>query len=669
MTPTKPKDIRPMHYPFAALVGQEQLKTALLLAAVDPHIGGVLVCGEKGTAKSTAARALAALLPRLSVVAGCPFHCDPAAIWVECPHCGDVENRRAIEIPMPRVDLPLGATEDRVLGTLDFEQALREGRKALQPGLLASAHRGILYIDEVNLLSDHLVDVLLDAAAMGMNSVQREGIELVHPARFVLIGTMNPEEGELRPQLLDRFGLMVRVAAPREPSERAEIVRRRLAYEASPSDFAARWAADEAALRTRVARASELLPRVHVEDSLLELMTSVCCNMEVDGLRGDIVLYKTARAMAALDQRTVVTSADVTAAAELALAHRRRRRSRETPSYHPPEADRSSPEPPAPETASSRHEPRQNPSSTESAADHEDSRDGASQADEMPTRIFPLPPPEAVRPIELTPMTKTDPLVSRGRRNQAATERRGQYVRATADESPSDLAIDATLRAAAQRGAWSDGKLTIERGDLRQKQRSGRTGTLILFVVDASGSMAARRRMEAVKGTVLGLLVDAYHQRDQVAVISVRGAEAELLLPPTGSVQRAEEVLQSLPTGGRTPLAHALTLAGEVAGRTLRSAPDTKLLLVLLTDGKANVCLPATNCDPFQQALDAAAWWAAEALPALVLDTDSGYVRVGRAKELAAALGAEYLPLEELSADSLMLEIQQRRHALMPTGP
>ena len=300
-----------MHYPFSALVGQDQLKTALLLAAVDPRIGGVLICGEKGTAKSTAARALAALCPPIQVVAGCPFHCHPDAPWPECPHCSTLDHRTATEIPMPRVDLPLGATEDRVLGTLDLEQALRDGRKALQPGLLAAAHRGMLYIDEVNLLADHLVDVLLDAAAMGVNSVQREGIELTHPARFVLIGTMNPEEGELRPQLLDRFGLMVEVSGPREPELRAEVVRRRLAFEDLPLQFSAHWSDEQSRIRERIVTAGRLLNQIQVDDDLLGLITRLCCGVGSRRTARRHCALQDLAGPAALDGRTTVTTADV----------------------------------------------------------------------------------------------------------------------------------------------------------------------------------------------------------------------------------------------------------------------------------------------------------------------------------------------------------------------
>ncbi|MHB1559681.1 MAG: ATP-binding protein, partial [Isosphaeraceae bacterium] len=320
-----------MRYPFAALVGQEPLKTALLLIAIDPAIGGVLIRGEKGTAKSTAARALAALLPPLRLVPGCPFHCDPTAPALSCPHCGDTLDRErpAIEGSVPFVELPLGATEDRVLGSLDLERALHEGRRAFQPGLLAAAHRGILYVDEVNLLPDHLVDVLLDAAAMGVNVVQREGVSISHPARFLLVGTMNPEEGELRPQLLDRFGLMVEVSGPRETSRRVEVVRRRIAFEADPAEFEERWREEQARLRATIVAARERLVDVVLGDELLVLICELCCELGVEGLRADIAMHRTACALAALAGRTAVTAEDVREAAELVLPHRRGRRPHE----------------------------------------------------------------------------------------------------------------------------------------------------------------------------------------------------------------------------------------------------------------------------------------------------------------------------------------------------
>ncbi|MDP9392780.1 MAG: AAA family ATPase, partial [Actinomycetota bacterium] len=301
------------------------LKLALLLNAVSPGIGGVLVRGEKGTAKSTVVRALASLLPEVDVVAGCRFGCDPAAPDPSCPDGPHEVAAAPSTRPTRLVEMPVGASEDRVVGSLDIERALTEGVKAFEPGLLAAAHRGVLYVDEVNLLHDHLVDLLLDAAAMGRAHVEREGVSVSHAARFLLVGTMNPEEGELRPQLLDRFGLTVAVTASREPGERAEVVRRRLAYEAAPATFAAVWATEDAKLAKRVAAARSRLPQVVLSDAALRQVTAVCAAFDVDGLRGDLVTARAALALAAWHGRTEVLPEDVRTAALLALPHRRRR--------------------------------------------------------------------------------------------------------------------------------------------------------------------------------------------------------------------------------------------------------------------------------------------------------------------------------------------------------
>ena len=641
-------------YPFTAIVGQEQLKLALILNAIAPAIGGVLIRGEKGTAKSTAARGLAAVLPPIRVVAGCPFHCDPDAPWAECPHCAGRDDLQPEEVPVPFVDLPLGATEDRVLGTLDFERALREGRRAFEPGLLAAAHRGILYIDEVNLLADHLVDVLLDAAAMGVNTVQREGVAFTHPARFILVGTMNPEEGDLRPQLLDRFGLMVEVAGPREPDLRAKVVRRRIAFEANPEGFLQQWAGEQAALRRRIVEARERLSRVVLDDAMLTLITHLCSRFDVDGLRADIVLYKTARALAAWDGRSKVTVEHIHRAAELVLPHRRRRQPFEDPGM-----DHQQLEEAIQEWQEQHHKEEMDEASNDNDPSSSPSADG-------PEQVFDPSPPRAVRPLRVTSDDAT-PRATRGRRNPTPTRGHGHYIRAVPDEHPTDLALDATVRAAVRRGPGPDGQVAITPTDLHRKERVGRAGTLILFVVDASGSMAARQRMEAVKGATLSLLLDAYRQRDRVGIIAFRGPRAHLLLPPTNSVDVAERHLRTLPTGGRTPLAHALILARETLARARRSDPDLLALLVLLTDGKANVPLPDTAGDPWEQTLEAARALASEGIPALVLDTESNYVRVGRAKALAHALRAEHMYLEDLSASNLVLTLRQNM-LLSPRG-
>jgi magnesium chelatase subunit I len=314
-------------FPFSAIVGQDDMKLALLIAAVDPSIGGVLVFGDRGTGKSTAVRALAALLPPMKVVVGCPYNCDPAAPAKSCDICSarKVVALKGRSVPVPVVDLPLGATEDRVVGALDLERALTQGVKAFEPGLLARAHRGFLYIDEVNLLEDHLVDLLLDVAASGENVIEREGLSVRHPARFVLVGSGNPEEGELRPQLLDRFGLSVEVKTPTDLAQRVEVIRRRDAYERDPDAFVTSWHKDDARVRRRIVAARERLADVRVTDGALEQTTRLCMQLGTDGLRGELTLMRAARALAALDNAAEVTDEHLRRVAPSALRHRLRR--------------------------------------------------------------------------------------------------------------------------------------------------------------------------------------------------------------------------------------------------------------------------------------------------------------------------------------------------------
>lgn len=652
-------------YPFGALVGQEPLKTALLLGAVDPSLGGVLIRGEKGTAKSTAARALTRLLPPIRTTQGCPFRCDPDRPWLDCPCCTEsAEASPVVEIPTPHVDLPLGATEDRVLGTLDLDRVLRESRTSLKPGLLAQANRGVLYIDEVNLLPDHLVDALLDVATSGVNTVQRDGVSARHPARFLLIGSMNPEEGELRPQLLDRFGLMVEVAAPTDFELRAEVVRRRLAFECDPSEFSARWADEDRAIGRRIAEARQRLADVVVPDGLLTAIARLCCESQVDGLRADIALYKAARALAALDGRRQVRRDDLRTAAAFVLPHRRRRQPFQQPGLDQDAIDRA--------LGDDGDDERDTPSPSESRNGSEERDDSLDRHEPGSSEPDDGPPSEgdAERVIDpggpiATPRLDPDPVenvreVRLGTHpvRAAATATRGRYVRAVANESPRDLAVDATLRAAARRGAGVDGVLTIERGDLHDKRREAPAGALIVFVVDASGSMGARKRMEAVKAAVLALLGDAYQRRDQTAVVAFRGARAEVALAPSRSVERAESVLRRLPTGGRTPLAHALTTTAELLASERRGGPA---VVVLLTDGKANVPLPGSAGDPWTQAKAAAARIAATGVSTVVFDTEEGFGRVGRAAELAETMEADLVPLAQLSADAVRSRIRPPR--------
>ena len=637
----------PPLFPFSAIVGQPQLKNALLLCAVDTTLGGVLIRGDKGTAKSTAARALTAVLPPVEHIAGCAFNCLPGQPADHCAVCRN--DATTVSANVPFVTLPLGATEDRVLGTLDLQRALKGEKNALQPGLLAAAHRGILYIDEVNLLPDHLVDVLLDVAAMGVNSVQREGLSVSHPARFTLIGTMNLEEGDLRPQLLDRFGLMVEVVAPRDKTLRADVVRRRLAYEADPLAYASLWNDEQDALRARVAAAQALLPQVVLSDALLDLISHLCCEFEVASLRADIVMHKTARAFAALDGRLQVTPDDVRAAAELVLPHRRRRKPFEQPGLDQDKLDDLMQQAMPPEQQDGNAQDQ-----SDSPPDREDQSDGGDNH-----QVFAAASVGDARQLKVeAPVSNVSTLA--GRRSDAADATRGRMIRVVPDSNPASLAVGATLRSAVLRsaaeGVEEGAVLQLQASDLHGKVKAGKSANLILFVVDASGSMAAQRRMEVVKGAVLALLTDVYQRRDQVAVIGFRGDKASLLLAPTRSVDLAEQGLRELPTGGRTPLPHALQLALQTLEQSNGIAPP---LLVLLSDGKGNVALE-NGGDPWREALALAEQLAARGTPALVLDTETGYVRLGRAAQLAQALGAECMTLEELTADNLALTIRAR---------
>ncbi|MEV0964215.1 putative cobaltochelatase [Streptomyces sp. NPDC049910] len=679
----------------------DDLRLALLLNAVSPAVGGVLVRGEKGTAKSTAVRALAALMPDVDVVAGCRFSCAPAAPDPRCPD-GPHEAAPGTARPARIVELPVGASEDRLVGALDIERALADGVKAFEPGLLADAHRGVLYVDEVNLLHDHLVDLLLDAAAMGASHVEREGVSVRHAARFLLVGTMNPEEGELRPQLLDRFGLTVEVAASREPEQRVEVVRRRLAYDDDPSAFAARWAAEEAALRARIVTARATLPRVELGDAALRQIAATCAAFEVDGMRADIVMARAAAALAAWAGRTDVREEDVRRAALLALPHRRRRNPFDAPGLDEDKLDetlerfggdgRPDTEP-GPDT-----DPDTDPSGPDGGPGGPGGNDvpPQSQGPDSAASAGQPEPPEPSRPSEPSspsePSEPSEPSAGQpepsgspavgaaagergaeragepfrtrvlsvpglgegaaGRRSRARTE----HGRTTGAHRPQGtltaLHLAATVRAAAPhqhaRGRRGPG-LVVRRDDLRQAAREGREGNLVLFVVDASGSMAARRRMGSVKGAVLSLLLDAYQRRDKVGLVTFRGTGAEVALPPTSSVDAAAARLGELPTGGRTPLAAGLLKAHDVLRVERLRDPSRRPLLVVVTDGRAT----GAGGDALALAGRAARLHAAEGTAAVVVDCETGPVRLGLAGDLARDLGGTAVTLDELRADSI----------------
>ncbi|MGR7025085.1 putative cobaltochelatase [Geodermatophilus sp. URMC 62] len=669
-----------MTYPFGAVVGMDDMRLALLLNAVSPAIGGVLVRGEKGTAKSTTVRALAAVLPPVTVVAGCRFACDPAAPDPACPDGPHDMGVPGQTRPARLVELPVGASEDRVVGSLDLERALTEGVKAFEPGLLAAAHRGVLYVDEVNLLHDHLVDLLLDAAALGTAYVEREGVSVRHAARFLLVGTMNPEEGELRPQLLDRFGLTVEVAAPRDPAERAEVVRRRFAHDADPAGFAASWADEEAGLARRIADARARLPHVVLSDDALRQVTAVCAAFDVDGLRADLVTARAAIAHAAWCGRDEVTEDDVRVAARLALPHRRRRDPFDTPGLDdetleqaledsrpdddpppPPDGpgDGGAPPPGEAGTGSDRHgsAPETGGEPPSPGEGETDGGQGGAPASER-AAVAPADPFRARR-LEVPGVGAG----AAGRRSKARAER-GRVVGSVRPSGPvTRLHLADTVLAAAPhqvaRGRTGPG-LRVAREDLRQATLEGREGNLVLFVVDASGSMGSRSRMGAVKGAVLSLLLDAYQRRDKVGLVTFRGGDAELALPPTWSVEAAAARLRTLPTGGRTPLAAGLRRAAEVLRVERVRDPQRRALLVVVTDGRAT---GARGSDALGAAHTAARRLAGEGTAAVVVDCESGPVRLGLAGVLGSHLGAQTLRLEELAAETLAGTVRAVRAA------
>jgi len=649
-SPTSGALLKP--YPFTAVVGLPDLRLALVLSSISPAVGGVLVRGEKGTAKSTMVRALAGLLPGVDVVDGCRFSCDPAAPDPLCPD-GPHDDAKSHRRPAKLVELPVGAAEDRVIGSLHLERALAEGVTDFQPGLLAAAHRGLLYVDEVNLLHDHLVDTLLDAAAMGRATVEREGVSVSHAARFVLIGTMNPEEGELRPQLLDRFGLTVEVASSRDPEQRVEVVRRRLAYEADPDAFAAQYADEDARLAADIEAAQRLLPAVKLPDEALHQIAEVCASFEVDGMRADIVTARTAVAHAAWAGRDEVTTEDVRVAARLALPHRRRRNPFDAPGISEEQLEQAlqdaqpdpGPEDDGPGSGSAPPEAPE-PQGSENAPQGEPKQSGGQQKTVGAGETF------KARVFRVKGMGEGE----RGRRSRAITDS-GRTVGvqpASAREGRPHLV--ATVKAAAPhqkaRGRTGAG-LKLRPEDVRYALREGREGNLVLFCVDASGSMGAKARMREVKSAVLSLLLDAYQRRDKVGLVTFRGDAAELALPPTISVDAAASRLEGLPTGGRTPLAEGLLEAARVLRVEEIRDPRRRPLLVVVTDGRA-------TSGPDAVARAQAAAGLLNGVTTIVMDCESGKMRLGLAADLAAHLGAEHVPLADVAAESLADAVRAR---------
>jgi magnesium chelatase subunit D len=684
--------------PFSAVVGQDDARLALLLGAVDPGLGGVLLTGEKGTAKTTLVRALTGILPGISVVAKCRFSCDPAAPDPGCPDGPHSPGAAAGHRPARLVELPLGATDDRVTGSLDVPRVLAGAptAEAFVPGLLAQAHRGVLYVDEINLLPDHLVDVMLDAAATGTTTVEREGISLRHASQFLLVGTMNPEEGELRPQLLDRFGLCVPVVASGDPRRRADAVRARLRHDRDPAVSTAAHDAAGHELTSRIAAARALASGVELADSELLRITRACAALGVDGLRGDLVTARAAIAHAAWAGRSTVTVADVKAAARLALPHRRRRGPFDDPglddaqldeafgSADDPGPDDSGPDDsgpdgsgpdgsgpdgsgPASPPGSAPPEgplPSEAPPSSETPPPSDDST--SSSSSDLPPSSESMSSPPASPPSEGTSEGRPGPglgqsaltlapgaafslrhleatgvgRASGGRRSRSQGPG-GRPAGAVTDPSRPDLT--ATVRAAALARPGQPFQVTA--ADLRRWRRRGRESNLVILLLDTSGSMAARRRSATVTAVALSLLRDSYRRRDRVALLTFRGREATVVVPPTRSVELASRRLSRLPVGGQTPLAAGLDAVAELIRREHWREPARRPLLVIVTDGRAT-----GGRDALDRARQSARRLAG--VSSVVVDAEEGPVRLGLAGLIAGDLGAELATVAGLASAS-----------------
>lgn len=681
----------PPVFPFSALVGQDMLKTALILNAINPRLAGVLIRGDKGTAKSTAVRGLAALLPEIEEVADCPFHCHPRNPAQMCERCSErflTGEKLPVAFSRVRVvDLPLNATEDRLVGSIDFEYALRVGKKKFLPGILAEANRGIIYIDEVNLLEDHLVDILLDAAVSGVNVVEREGISYSHPSEFILIATMNPEEGDIRPQFLDRFGLCVTISGLDDPGARVEVALLREEFDRNPELFLSHWKPAEDRLRQKIIQAQALLERVRISDSQLKEISKISVRHFVSGHRSDILMEKTARTIAAYEGRVDVIERDLHLAAELVLAHRAK-------SLLEPKLEQSldAQSPGSGEQADK--EEGQNTAEEKAQEKASGSGDRAQSGDKSSTERAPqsypgnaedfsgkgqAPSQEQVFQIgDKLNITTRDIRFARdtlkrnqsGRRTRTRTSNKtGRYVRATSQRLNNDLALDATLRASAPyqlRRPKTRLAVNIKEPDIREKIRMKKTSNLLLFVVDASGSMGTRLMTET-KGAIFALLLEAYQKRDRVGLIAFRGMKSELLLPPTNSIELAKKQLEELPTGGKTPLGHGLLMAYQVLHRELLREPNIFPMLIVVTDGRANVGLDKDKYyegpqfgEIYQEIYELCALIRKEErLRSLVIDAEEKRLgSFGRSKKLAQALDAKYVVLEELVKDQILKTIE-----------